>query len=111
MNRQFVMRIRTITVLAIATLVGIGLYACNETSEPPAVTDKIVVTSPQFALTGLVLLANDQGLFAKQGLEVIVDFKASGKQSLDAMLDRQSDIALAAETPGYDQDGCPSISS
>lgn len=98
MNHAFFRRIRTLILLGLVATLAACLWLYYKPSEQ-AIKQRIVVTSPSFALTGLLFLAIDQGLFDRQGLDVAVDLKPSGKQSLDAMLEQKSDIALVAETP------------
>ncbi|QPK64786.1 NrtA/SsuA/CpmA family ABC transporter substrate-binding protein [Methylomonas sp. LL1] len=99
MNHAVLKRIRTMTVLVLVILFGAGVSGCDKAAERQTVKEKIVIASSPYALTGLVFLAIDQGLFEQQGLDVVVDLKPSGKQSLDAMLEQKAQIALASETP------------
>ncbi len=91
-------RNRFLILIGYAAILLIGLPGCGQAPEPK-ITERIVVSSSPYVLSGLLFLAIDQKLFEQQGLEVAVDLKASGKQSLEAMFEQESRIALATETP------------
>src|SRR4029453_12070692 len=51
-------------------------------------------------ISGLAIVANAKGIFAKQGLDISVSNFTSGKQCLDTVLGGGADIATTAEAPG-----------
>ncbi len=70
-----------------------GLASCSSQ------TDSIVVAVPRFESSGLLWIAQDQGLFRRNGLNVTFDEPAAGAASLDELLTGQVEIATAAEFP------------
>ena len=53
----------------------------------------------QSPLLALVMIAEDQGFFSKQGVDVKVKYYASGKLALNGMFSGEVDLATPAETP------------
>ncbi len=90
--------IKAIVVLALVIAFGAAVFLYNIATEP-TVNERIVVSSSDFALSGFLFLAQEQALFKKNGLEVVIDIVPSGKQGIEAMFAQKSQLAMAAETP------------
>ncbi len=87
----------SLSFLALAIASAVAVSGCGHSSEQ-AKTERIVVASLDYPLSGLLFLAEDDGLFKKHGLDVAVTYVPSGKQGIDAVLENKAQITLAAET-------------
>jgi ABC-type nitrate/sulfonate/bicarbonate transport system substrate-binding protein len=72
--------------------------SCTRLIADPA-RDTITVGSPALEQAALIYLAGDQGLFARHGLDVVVQDYDSGPAALEALRTRTVDIAATAEYP------------
>jgi NitT/TauT family transport system substrate-binding protein len=59
----------------------------------------ITIGVEQSPLLALVMIAEDQAFFSKQGTEVKIKYFASGKLALNGMFSGEDDLATPAETP------------
>ncbi len=59
----------------------------------------ITIGVEQSPLLALVMIAEDQAFFSKQGVDVKIKFYASGKLALSGMFSEEVDLATPAETP------------
>ena len=61
--------------------------------------ESITIGVEQSPLLALIMIAEDQGFFSKQGVDVKVRYYASGKLTLNGMFAGEVDLATPAETP------------
>ena len=77
-------------------LAALGLFA----SVPSAsAADKVKLAQNQAPISGISIVADRNGFFAKNGLEVEVINFTTGKQCLDTVMGGAADIATTAEAP------------
>jgi ABC-type nitrate/sulfonate/bicarbonate transport system substrate-binding protein len=63
-------------------------------SGPPA---KVILGTSPFDSSGLIWIAEDEGYFARNGLNVTIKDFAAGRYAVNALLDGEVDVATAAE--------------
>ncbi len=85
---------------SVVRFVAIGLFltllmSCSSSNKPQTVT----LASTASLLDSLVWIANDQGYFKDEGLEVIFHVYPSGKRALIGMLEGNADISTTADVP------------
>lgn len=86
--------------LSTALVMGLALLACQKAPAPkiePA--QKLTVAFTYQPQCTLVHVALAKGYFRDEGLDVQPEMRTYGKAALQVVLDRQADIATAAETP------------
>jgi ABC-type nitrate/sulfonate/bicarbonate transport system substrate-binding protein len=66
---------------------------------PAAAVEKLKLAQNQSPISGVSIVADRKGLFAKNGLEVEVLNFTTGKQCLDTVMGGAADIATTAEAP------------
>jgi aliphatic sulfonates family ABC transporter substrate-binding protein len=66
---------------------------------PAAAAEKLKLAQNQSPISGVSIVADRKGLFAKNGLEVEVLNFTTGKQCLDTVMGGAADIATTAEAP------------
>jgi ABC-type nitrate/sulfonate/bicarbonate transport system substrate-binding protein len=66
---------------------------------PAAAAEKVRLAQNQSPISGVSIVADRKGLFAKNGLEVEVFNFTTGKQCLDTVMGGGADIATTAEAP------------
>jgi NitT/TauT family transport system substrate-binding protein len=81
---------------AVLMLIAIPLLA---RSEPAAAAEKLKLAQNQGPISGISILADRKGLFARNGLDVEVLNFTTGKQCLDTVMGGAADIATTAEAP------------
>ena len=59
----------------------------------------ITIGLDQNPLMALIMIAEDQGFFSKQGLDATLKYYASGKLALNGMFSGEVELAMPAETP------------
>ena len=94
-----IIKIMRITIL-LRIIVGIAsviLFAT--TSGFTATKEPITIGVERSPLLALVIIAEDQGFFSKQGVDVKVKYYASGKLALNGMFSGEVELATPAETP------------
>ena len=88
---------RRLTALLVLALT---LMACQKSPESaPVVPQKIVLSITRQPQVTLVHVAIAKGYFAQEGLAVQAELHTFGKAALQMVLDKQADVATAAETP------------
>lgn len=85
--------------LAVLLVLAFGIVACQKTPAPAAPVQKITVSFTSQPQCTLVHVALVKGFFLEEGLEVQPEMRTHGKAALQSVIDRQADIATAAETP------------
>ncbi len=85
---------------SVVRFVAIGLFltllmSCSSSNKPQTVT----LASTASLLDSLVWIANVQGYFKDEGLEVIFHVYPSGKRALIGMLEGNADISTTADVP------------
>lgn len=63
------------------------------------IREQITIGVDQSLLSALIMVAEDQGFFSKEGVDVMVKYYASGKLALNGMFSGEVDLATPAETP------------
>jgi ABC-type nitrate/sulfonate/bicarbonate transport system substrate-binding protein len=81
--------------LAIAGICALGFSTCGASAEML----KARLAQNLSPISGLTIVAVQQGFFAKEGLEITVSNFTSGKQCLDTAVGGGADIATTAEAP------------
>ena len=85
-----------ITIATIA-VIGISVGGCQEQPEKfTGPVEKITVAAAAYLTGALVYVAEDQGFFEKNGLEVTIKDYESGKAAADALIDGEADISTSA---------------
>ncbi len=67
--------------------------------DPASAAEKVRLAQNQAPISGVSIVADRKGLFAKNGLEVEVFNFTTGKQCLDTVMGGGADIATTAEAP------------
>ncbi|MGE5602257.1 MAG: ABC transporter substrate-binding protein [Nitrososphaerales archaeon] len=84
-------------LLALVTVLVTAAGCASPAGSPRLET--LTVGLPALEQSALIYLATDQGLFAQQGLNVVVQDYATGPAALDALLAGKVDLAGTAEYP------------
>lgn len=87
--------------MCIVTVLG-GAILCSCKPEPPPATKKVAPVTlgiGMVPMTSLAIIANSEGLFARESVVVSVWQYASGKSALDDMLSGELQAVTAAVTP------------
>ncbi len=77
--------------------VGLGALVLVQSPEPRLPTEDITIATYQNQLPALIYVAQDQGYFSANGLNVTIRYDDSGALSVDAVLAKEADIGLASE--------------
>jgi len=89
------------TVLAAVIVIGLGIGGyfglSQERAEYTGPVEKITVASAEYLTGVLVYVAEDQGFFEKNGLEVTIKGYGSGKACADALIAGEADISTSAD--------------
>jgi ABC-type nitrate/sulfonate/bicarbonate transport system substrate-binding protein len=85
--------------LVFAALICTSLCACDRDSAPTGGRRQVTIAIATLPEAALAQVAQSQGYFAKEGLDVTVKRVPYGKISLQEVLDGKADIATVAETP------------
>lgn len=91
----------SIAVIAVIALVGAGAwYSLNFSKASSATPESIIVGGPALEQSAFIYIAEDQGYFAKNGLNVIIrDNYPNGVVSINDMLNDKINISVSAEYP------------
>ena len=81
-------------VVASGIVISVGGCTCDETSGP---VEKITVAAAEYDTGALIYVAEDQGIFEENGLDVTIKGYASGKACADALIVGEADIATSAD--------------
>ncbi|MBI5739395.1 MAG: NrtA/SsuA/CpmA family ABC transporter substrate-binding protein [Nitrospirae bacterium] len=94
-------RILTRTPLVVAALaICLCFFACTQTDQQPAgPAEKVTIAYATAPYTVLIDIAQAQGYFRQEGLEVVPQLHSYGKLTLDALLAGKADFATIGETP------------
>jgi NitT/TauT family transport system substrate-binding protein len=83
--------------IALIAVIGISLGGCSQQTEKyTGPVEKITVAAYAGETGALVYVAEDQGFFDKNGLEVTIKDYGSGKAAADAVIDGEADISTSA---------------
>ncbi len=89
-----------ILLLIIASSLVVGGCSQLRQGEPEKYTgpvEKITVAAAEYLTGALVYVAEDQGFFEENGLEVTLKGYGSGKACADALIDKEADISTSAD--------------
>ncbi len=89
-----------IAVIVVIVLVGLGAWYFTQSSTSFSGTpDSITIGSLPIETNGLIYVAEDQGFFAKNGLNVTIKGYSMGTQAIAGMENGDVDISSSAEYP------------
>ncbi len=89
---------RMLTGMAIIAVIGVSVGGCQEQPEEyTGPVEEITLAAFSGETGALVYVAEDQGFFEENGLEVTITDYASGKAATDALIDGEADIATSAD--------------
>ncbi len=94
-----VKKMKKIMINGLAILAAISfIHSCTK-KEPPYTgpVEKITVASAEYLTGSLVYVAEDQGFFEKNGLEMTIKGYGSGKACADALIAGEADISTSAD--------------
>jgi len=86
-----------IAVVVIASGIGIWYVQNQEGLEYTGPVEKITLAAAEYLVGTLVYVAEDQGFFEKNGLEVSIKGYQSGKAAGDALINGEVDISTSAD--------------
>lgn len=88
-------------VIAAVVLAGFGIWSLNHgNGAGPGIPESITIASPPLEQAEFIYIAEDQGLFAENGLNVtVLDGYANGVASVNAMANGETDLSVSAEYP------------
>ena len=94
-----IIKIVRVTIL-LGIMVGIAsVILFTPTKGFTGTGEPITIGVERSPLLALIMIAEDQGFFSKQGVDVKVKYYASGKLALEGMFSGEVDLATPAETP------------
>jgi len=88
--------VRVTTALTVMLLVALGSWSCSQASYSGKI-ESITVGMESTPVNSLIYIAEDQKLFAANGLNVTIKEYASGLAATNGMMNGEVDIATAAE--------------
>jgi ABC-type nitrate/sulfonate/bicarbonate transport system substrate-binding protein len=88
-------------IITVFVLVGLGTFLLIRTPAAGSGTpEQITIASPRLEQAGFIYIAEDQGFFGKNGLNVTVrDNYPNGVASVAAMSAGETDLSVSAEYP------------
>ena len=93
----FVKAQKMFIAIAIIVVIGISLGGCREKPEEyTGPVEKITVAAAEYLTGALVYVAEDQGIFEENGLDVTIKGYASGKACADALIAGEVDISTSS---------------
>jgi len=96
MRRSLIMIALVVSVLAISA----SFFSCSRTDNKSiGQLDKVTIAYATPPYTVLADIAQAQGYFRLEGLEVTPNFHSTGRAALDEVLSGKADFATVAETP------------
>lgn len=88
---------RMFIAIAIIVLIGIPVGGCQEKPEEyTGPVEKITVAAAEYLTGALIYVAEDQGFFEENGLDVTIEGYGSGKACADALIAGEADICTSA---------------
>lgn len=90
--------VRTLAAVAVA-LLSVAVGSCRPGQGQRPLPDKVRMAIPKQPPCTLVFVAQEQGLFAREGLDIVPVYRSSGKEALAALTRGEADFASTAETP------------
>ena len=89
-----------VAILVVIAFIGIVSYACFTSSPPPSSAEPLTIGMPPLEQSMLIYVAQDQGYFAQNGLNVTVLSRyPNGVVPVHDVLDGRIDCAVSAEYP------------
>jgi sulfonate transport system substrate-binding protein len=96
-NRESKIRNHKLKKWYVSLFLSIVLFTATEGFT--GIGGPITIGVEQSPLLALMMIAEDQGFFSQQGVNVKVKYYASGKLALDGMFAKEVELATPAETP------------
>ena len=88
---------KTRIIMAIIVIIGISVAGCQKKPEKYTVpVEKIILAAYAGEAGTLVYVAEDQGFFEENGLDITIKSYASGKVCTDALINGEVDISTSA---------------
>jgi len=89
-----------IIIIALVLASGISIWYIQRQEEPKYTgpVEKITLAAAEYLVGTLVYVAEDQGFFNKNGLEVTIKGHQSGKAAGDALINGEVDISTSADS-------------
>jgi len=89
---------KTFIGIAIIAAIGISIGGCQEQPEKyTGPVEKITIAAAEYLTGALIYVAEDQGYFEENGLDVTIKGYESGKTCGDALIAGEADIATSAD--------------
>lgn len=88
-----------VALAAVATLGAAAFWLRQNPVVPLQALPPVTVAVPQLVFTAPMLVASAQGLFEKEGVDIISQPFDIGRNALESLLAGKSDLALVADTP------------
>ena len=85
---------RMLTGMAIIVVIGVSVGGCQEEYTGPV--EEITVAAAEYLTGALIYVAEDQGFFEENGLDVTITGYGSGKACADALINGEVDISTSA---------------
>jgi len=83
--------------IVIIVVIGVSFGGCQEQPEKyNGPVEKITVAAAEYLTGALIYIAEDQGYFEENGLDVTIKGYASGKACADALISGEADISTSA---------------
>jgi len=84
--------------IVIIAVIGISAGGCQEKPEKyTGPVEKITVAAAEYLTGALIYVAEDQGFFEENGLDVTIKGYGSGKACADALINGEADISTSAD--------------
>jgi ABC-type nitrate/sulfonate/bicarbonate transport system substrate-binding protein len=93
------MRSAPLRTIRLPTMLMAAAIAALVSAAPSQAVEKVRLAQNQSPISGVSIIADRKGFFAKNGLEVEVFNFTTGKQCLDTVMGGGADIATTAEAP------------
>ena len=85
---------RMLTGMAIIVVIGVSVGGCQEEYTGPV--EEMTVAAAEYITGALIYIAEDQGFFEQNGLDVTITGYGSGKACADALINGEVDISTSA---------------
>jgi len=84
--------------IVIIAVIGVSVGGCQEQPEKyTGPVEKITVAAAEYLTGALIYVAEDQGFFEENGLDVTIKGYGSGKACADALINGEADISTSAD--------------